>query len=155
MSAPFDRAAFKRAVHDKMLALEESELATAIEHYESFLHGSILGDREVHDVAEVAEARENADLAAAFDHPVHTHQAKIDAIEDTDFSVTDTVRSGAVVAFSNRKFVVVVSTTRFELDGETYMGISEQSPIYKVIDGLQAGDVFSHNGREFTLDEVI
>ncbi|MFT7596864.1 MAG: hypothetical protein ACI8R4_004206, partial [Paracoccaceae bacterium] len=81
MSASLDRATFKRAVHDKMLALEESELATAIEHYERFLHEAVLDDREGHDNSEIAEARENADLAAAFDHPIHMHQAKIDAIE--------------------------------------------------------------------------
>ena len=109
MSAPQDRAAFKKAVHDKMLALEEGELATAIEHYERFLRESVLDGREAHDTSQLAEARENADLAAAFDHPVHTHQAKIDAIEATDFSVTDTVRPGAVVSFNKRRFVVAVS----------------------------------------------
>ncbi len=155
MSAPLDRAAFKKAIHDKMLALEESELATAIEHYERFLKEAVLDDREGHDNSQLAEARENADLAAAFDHPVHTHQAKIDAIEATDFSVTDTVGPGAVVGFNKRSFVVVVSTTKFDVGGETYMGISVQSPIYKVIDGLQAGDTFVHNGREITLDEVV
>lgn len=155
MSAPQDRAALKKAIHDKMLALEESELATAIEHYERFLKEAILDDREGHDNSQLAEARENADLAAAFDHPVHTHQAKIDAIEATDFSVTDTVGPGAVVEFNKRRFVVAVSTTRFDLGGETYMGISVQSPIFKVIDGLQAGDTFVHNGRDITLDEVV
>lgn len=155
MAAPRDRVAFKQAIHDKMLALEESELATAIEHYQRFLHEAVLDDREGHDNSELAEARENADLAAAFDHPVHTHQSKIDAIEATDFSLTETVRPGAVVGFNGRKFVVAVSTTRFDLDGQEYMGISIQSPIYKVIDGLQAGDSFVHNGREITLDEVV
>jgi len=155
MSTPKDRAAFKKSIHDKMLALEESELATAIEHYERFLHEAVLDDREGHDNSQLAEARENADLAAAFDHPVHTHQAKIEAIEATDFSVTDIVRPGAVVAFNNRRFVVAVSTAKFDLDGETYMGISVQSPIYKALDGLQAGDSFAHNGREIVLDEVV
>ena len=155
MPTPKDRAAFKKAIHNKMLALEEGELATAIEHYERFLREAILDDREGHDTSQQAEARENADLAAAFDHPVHTHQAKVEAIEATDFSVTDRVRPGAVVVFGNRRFVVAVSTTKFDLEGETYMGISVQSPIYNAIEGLQAGESFVHNGREITLDEVI
>ena len=150
-----DRAALKRAIHDKMLALEEAELATAVEHYERFLADSQLSGREQHDNSEIAEARENADLAAAFDHPVHTHQAKISAIEATDFSETDTVRPGAVVGFNGKRFVVAVSTVRFECEGQTYMGISTQSPIYKAMDGLQAGDSFTFNGREIELDEVI
>ena len=155
MSAPQDRAAFKKAIHDKMLALEERELASAIEHYERFLHEAVLDDREGHDNAQLAEARENADLAAAFDHPVHTHQAKIDAIEATDFSVADTVRPGAVVAFNKRKFVVAVATTKFDLNGETFMGISVQSPIYQKIAGLRAGDEFTFNGRDMILEEVV
>ncbi|SFT97628.1 hypothetical protein [Sedimentitalea nanhaiensis] len=155
MSKTQDRAARKQAVHDKLMSLEAAELATAKAHYESFLKEAQLDRREAHDKDDIADARENADLAAAFDHPVQAHHAKIDAIENTDFSLTDTVRPGAVVSFNNRHFVVVVSTARFDCDGITYMGISTQSPIYKAIDGLQAGDAFSFNGREMTLDEVL
>lgn len=154
MTAPEHRAALKQALRDKMLKLEADELATAVEHYERFLHEAVLDDREGHDNSDIAEARENADLAAAFDHPVHTHHAKIDAIENADFSVTDTVGPGAVVSFNNRHFVVVVSTTKFTCEGATYMGISTQSPIYKSLDGLKEGETFHHNGRAFTLDAV-
>jgi hypothetical protein len=155
VTRPEDRAALKKALHDKMMSLEAAELAAAKAHYESYLKESQLDDREGHDKDDIAEARESADLAAAFDHPVHAHHAKIDAIENTDFSVTDTVRPGAVVSFNERHFVVVVSTSKFECNGKIYMGISTQSPIYKAIDGLQAGESFDFNGREFTLDEVM
>jgi hypothetical protein len=150
-----DRVALKAAVRDRMLSLEEAELASAIEHYERFLADARLAEGESHDVDEIANARENADLAAAFDHPVHTHQAKISAIESLDFSPADTARPGAVVSFNNRHFVLAVSTMRFDVDGTTYMGISTQSPIYKVLEGLSAGDVFEHNGTEYVLDDVI
>ena len=155
MSATMDRAALKQAVRDRLLSLEATELATAIAHYEAFLEESRLSDRDVHDTDDMAAARESADLAAAFDHPVHTHHAKIDAIENTDFSETDTVRPGAVVVFNGRHFVIVASTSRFEVNGITLMGISTQSPIYKVLEGLQAGDQFTQNGRKMTLDDVI
>ncbi len=152
---PMDRAALKQAIQGKMLALEEAELATAKEHYERFLHEAQLGDREQHDNSDIAEARENADLAAAFDHPVHDHQAKLAAIAALDFSETDTVGPGAVVAFNNRHFVVSVSTTKFDCEGDTYMGISLQSPIYQAMAGLKAGDTFDFNGRTMTVQDVI
>ena len=155
MSATQDRAAFKKALHDKMLSLEAEELAAAMAHYETYLREAKLDDREGHDKEDIAGAREYADLAAAFDHPVHTHHAKIDALENMDFSVTDTVRPGAAVSFGGRHFVVAVSTARFDCNGRTYMGISTQSPIFRALDGLQAGDTFTHNGRDYTLDEVI
>lgn len=155
MTNPKDRAALKQALQDKLMSLEEAELASAKAHYESHMKDSRLDDREAHDKDDIADARESADLAAAFDHPVHAHHAKIDAIENTDFSVTDTVRPGAAVSFGDRHFIVVVSTARFECNGRTYMGISTQSPIYKAMDGLRAGDSFTFNGREVVLDEVM
>lgn len=155
MSASGDRAARKQAVHDRLMSLEEAELASAIAHYESYLRDAQLDNREAHDKDDIADARESADLAAAFDHPVHAHHAKIDAIENADFSLTDTVRPGAVVSFNNRHFVVIVSTVRFDCDGVTYMGISTQSPIYKAMDGLKAGETFTFNKREITLNDVL
>ncbi|WP_170761654.1 hypothetical protein [Ruegeria lacuscaerulensis] len=155
MTAQTDPAARKKVIIDRLMSLEEQELATAQAHYDAFLKDSQLDDREGHDKDDIASSRENADLAAAFDAPVHAHHAKIDVIENTDFSVTDTVQPGAVVKFNNRRFVVCVSTTRFEVDGKTYMGISTQSPIYLAMVGLQVGDVFTHNGVEFEVQEVL
>ncbi len=155
MTASTDPAVRKRAIIDKLMSLEAQELATAQAHYDAFLRDSQLDDREGHDKDDIAASRENADLAAAFDAPVHAHHAKIDVIENTDFSITDRVQPGAVVKFNNRRFVVCVSTTRFDVDGKTYMGISTQSPIYLAMVGLQEGDVFTHNGTEFEVQEVL
>jgi len=155
MTAQTDLAARKKVIVDRLMSLEEQELATAQAHYDAFLKDSQLDDREGHDKDDLAASRENADLAAAFDAPVHAHHAKIDVIENTDFSLTDTVQPGAVVKFNNRRFVVCVSTTRFEVDGKTYMGISTQSPIYLAMVGLQEGDIFTHNGAEFEVQEVL
>ncbi|RBW53001.1 hypothetical protein [Ruegeria sp. A3M17] len=155
MTAHTDPAARKKAIIDRLMSLEEQELATAQAHYDAFLKDSQLDDREGHDKDDIAASRENADLAAAFDAPVHAHHAKIDVIENTDFSLTDRVQPGAVVKFNNRRFVVCVSTTRFEVDGKTYMGISTQSPIYLTMTGLQEGDAFTHNGTEFEVEEIL
>lgn len=149
-----ERAALKQAVHDRMQALEEAELADAVAHYEAFLKDSQMSAREVHDKDDMVASRENADLAAAFDTPVQAHHAKIDMIENTDFSVTDTVGVGALVTLADRSFVVCVSTARFDVAGQTVMGISTQSPIYKVMAGLQAGDVFALNGKDMTIKDV-
>lgn len=150
-----DRAALKQAIHDKIMSLEEAELASAIAHYEAFLKESQLDEREGHDKDDLVGARESADLAAAFDHPVQAHHAKIDVLENLDFALTDTVQPGAVVRFNGRNFVIAVSTARFEVDGQTYMGISQQSPIYKAMVGLEAGDCFVHNGTEIELQDVL
>ncbi|MEX0287337.1 MAG: hypothetical protein AB3N23_22245 [Paracoccaceae bacterium] len=153
--ADTSRAEFKAAVADKLMSLEAEELSTAVAHYEAFLAESRLDDREMHDKDDIAGATGNLELAAAFDHPVQAHHAKIDVIENTDFALTETVGPGAVVILGDRRFIVAVSTTRFDVAGETYMGISQQSPIYKAMAGLEAGDSFTFNGKSIEIEDVL
>ncbi|WP_121063389.1 hypothetical protein [Chachezhania antarctica] len=154
MSQPQDRAALKAAIYARMMEMEAQELEVAKEHYRSYLSDASLGQGAQADRGAVAEASESLELAHSFDHPVQTHQAKIDALENLDFEVTDEVGPGAVVAFSGKNFVVAVSTSAFEVEGGKYMGISEQSPIYQAMRGLTEGESFTFNGREVELDEV-
>lgn len=146
--------AAKAALKARMLELEQHELDVAREHYDEYLKDSQLDQREYRDKDEIAMARTAADLAHGFDHPIHAHEAKIEALRDLDFDPKDTVEPGAVVSFGGRHFVVAVSTTRFECDGQTYMGISLDSPIYQAISGLQAGESFDWRGQEHVIDEV-
>mgnify|MGYP007022327326 CR=1 FL=1 len=155
MTALQDRAARKAAIVARLMQLEQDELATAEAHHESFLADARLGGREGHDRDELVASRENADLAAAFDHPVQAHHAKIDAIENADFSVTDTVRPGAVIDRGGRHLVALVSTGPFEAEGVSYMGISTASPIYQAMQGLRAGETFTLNTREITIEDVM
>lgn len=145
----------KQALKDAMLALEAAELQEAREHYEAYLKESRLAANEPHERDEMATARIAADLAHGFDAPIHDHEAKIAALRDMDFAPRDTVGPGAVVSWGGRSFVVAVATKRFEVAGETYMGISMDSPVYRKIDGLQAGDTFEMNGVEIAVDQVL
>lgn len=150
-----DRAALKTSVCNRLMALEADELAVAISHYEAHLTQARTGDHDIHDKDDQVASRESHDLAAAFEAPVQAHHAKVDAIENTDFALTDRVAPGAIVSFNDRHFVVCVSTTRFDVDGATYMGISTGSPIYKAMAGLQAGDSFSLNGQDIEIQDVL
>lgn len=149
-----DIKSLKATLRDRLLSLETAELSTAKEHYQRFMADAKLDGREQHDNSDIAEARENADLAAAFDHPVKDHHSKIDILENLDFSETKIVCPGAVVQFDGRRVIVAVSTAQFDHDGLNYIGISPQSPIYKAMEGLKVGDVFEFNGQEVKIDEV-
>jgi hypothetical protein len=148
--ARIDKAALKA----RMMALEEEDLAAAREHYEAYLSGTHLPEAEVHDPEDMAQARIAIDLADAFDEPIHGHEAKLAALRALDFGPKTVAEPGAVVGFGGRRFVVAVATRRFEVEGETYMGISPDSPIYRVIDGLSQGETFRHQGREMVLELV-
>lgn len=144
----------KTELRDRMLALESEELRAARDHYAAFLKDSRLAENEPHERDEMAAARVAADLAHGFDDPIHDHEAKIDALEALDTGPSAEVGPGAVVTLGGRHFIVAVSTRKFDCGGVTYMGISQESPIYKKMAGLQAGDSFAENGVEMVIEEV-
>ena len=54
MTAQTDPAARKKAIIDRLMALEAQELEAAQAHHEAFLKESQLDDREVHDKDDIA-----------------------------------------------------------------------------------------------------
>ena len=144
----------KAKVKEAMLALEEAELAHAQEKYETFLASAKIDGTEPIETGDAAQAVTAGELAIAFDHPVHDHADKLEAIRGIDFGPKTIVEEGAVVRFRGRTFVVAVATDTFEVDGEPMMGISVAAPIYKVIEGQAAGDICDFNGSDVEIEAV-
>ncbi len=94
---------------------------------------------ELHELLEAAEDKQRADLAA---------------IDDLDFGSKDVVEPGAVVAFGGDHYVFGVVADAFECDGVSYEGISADSPVGQVIDGMRAGESFTFNEQKHRLDVV-
>lgn len=145
----------KSAVKETMLALSASELEHAREHYEQFLASARLDRSEPIETDERAQAETASELAEAFEQPVHDYETKIDRLRAIDFGPKSEVGEGAIVTVGARHFVIAVSTARFEHEGVELIGISTQAPIYKAMEGKEAGDDCTFNGRTLTIDEVI
>ncbi|MEL6258079.1 MAG: hypothetical protein AAFQ67_03350 [Pseudomonadota bacterium] len=144
----------KAAIRDAMLALEADALAHAKEHYEEYLAEARLDRTEPIENDEQAQAEIASELAEAFDHPVHAHSDKIAKLKTLDFGPKVEVEEGAVVSVGGRNFVISVSTTKFDCDGETYMGVSPQAPIFAALEGRRAGETTEFRGRKLTIDAV-
>lgn len=86
--------------------------------------------------------------------PVHAHAEKIATLQRIDFGPKRSVEEGAIVKVAGRQFVVAVATDRFICDGIELMGISA-APLDAAIEGKQAGDTCTFNGREIRIEAVI
>jgi len=137
-----------------MLELTEAELAQAADSYDRFLQLSRPARGEPVQAGDQAQARRAAELAASFDDRVHGAQHKLSRLRAIDFKPRTLVGEGAVVRMNGRNVVVAVSTAQFECDGEQFIGISVDAPIYAALEGKAAGDNASFNGREFQIEQV-
>jgi transcription elongation GreA/GreB family factor len=115
---------------------------------------AVIPEDDTFQADDLSQADEAGDLGALFEQSVARQQALLETLETLDFSPTDTVRPGAVVAFGGSHYVVGVVADEFEVDGVTYEGISADAPVGEAIDGLKEGDSFTFNEQTQTLDTV-
>lgn len=158
MDEPTMDTAAKLRVRDALVARARAALAgfqgpdgsVAEEHAAAERSGS--GATTVDDLSQADEA---GDLHGLFEGSEAHAESALKHLESLDFSVTEVVRPGAIIAFEGERFVVGVLATEFDCDGTTYEGITSDAPIYDAIAGLRAGDTFEFAGRTHTLDLVV
>lgn len=91
----------------------------------------------------------NEALSLAMEELKILHQLK--AKEDTRNML---VGPGAIVITDKAKFYISVSIEQVNVDGETFIGISTQSPLYQIMKGLFAGGIFEHKGITYHITDI-
>jgi len=67
----------------------------------------------------------------------------------------ETIQAGSLVVTNQGRFFISIPAGLFALEGETYFAISASSPMAQRLLGLNAGDQFSFNKREFVVQKVM
>jgi hypothetical protein len=145
----------KERVKQTMLELEEQQFEASRNAYLDYVRSARVDPSEPIENDELAQAAFARDLSEAFDEPVHAHAEKIAKLQRIDFGPRSAVEEGAITKVAGRHFVVAVATDRFICDGNELMGISAAAPLYAAIEGKQAGDTCTFNGREIKIEAVI
>ena len=145
----------KERVKKTMLELEQKQFEASRDAYLGYVSSARLDRSEPIENDELAQAAFARDLSEAFDEPVHAHADKIAKLQGIDFGPKRSVEEGAIVKLAGRQFVVAVATDRFTCEGNELIGISTAAPLYVAIEGKQAGDTCTFNGREIRIESVI
>lgn len=61
---------------------------------------------------------------------------------------------GSIVITNKQNLIISVSLGKIQFEKETYIAISPNVPIFKVMQGLKKGDNFTFNGIEFKIINV-
>ena len=144
----------KEKIKQTILSLEKEKLKYVEESYKEYLSSAKLDSSEIIDDQSRSLAQQNSALAAQFECPLHNHEEAINKVSKIDFSKKDQVQLGAIVDIGEKSFVVSVATGAFKVDDISYIGISENAPIFKAMEGSHEGDSFEINGREFTINKL-
>jgi len=64
------------------------------------------------------------------------------------------IRPGNVVETNNGNFYISISAGQLKTNDKTYFAISPATPIGSKLIGLKAGEGFTFNGKNYTIDKV-
>ncbi len=153
MAQTMDEAA-KQEVRDALLAWAREQLGSTEERADEEQEASELPQDEGTDVDEVWQSDQAADMNTLLEEHVDQREDGLRAIEERDFSVTSTVRPGAIVEIDGQRYVVGVVVDEVSVAGQSYAGLSAETPLYEAIQGKKAGDSFTFRDKEQTISLV-
>ncbi|MDZ7846602.1 MAG: hypothetical protein U5L96_07455 [Owenweeksia sp.] len=89
-------------------------------------------------------------------NPLIISREEVDYLEEYEsYMDKETIGSSTVVKTNIGNFVVSVPLQVFTVEGETYMGVSTDSPIYEELEGHKEGDELEFNGQQIRIQRVI
>lgn len=144
----------KTSLQTTIRNLQEAQLRQSRDAYATYLCGAQRDRSEPVDQDQASQEFGNAELAESFEGPTRTHEAALKRLQAIDFGPKSRVEEGAAVQVDGRWYVVGVATQAFVCDGQTYMGISTEAPIYRALEGAMAGDDVEFRGRVWKIQAV-
>lgn len=79
------------------------------------------------------------------------HQSHVKRLTE---AFSETIKTGSVVKTTFGNFIIVSSLGEFEIEGEKFISISEQTPLAQQLLGKKAGDFFSIHQQKYQILEV-
>jgi len=146
----------KNTLKQTLISIETQAIEQANQAYRNILGEALVDRSQTIDLDELAYSATNRDLATQYESKVHEHTKLKKRIEAIDFAPVSTIQEGAVVKLSgqNRYLVISVHTNAFTCQGETFLGISKNAPLFEAMEGLEEGDVFDFGDRELEIEYV-
>ena len=67
----------------------------------------------------------------------------------------NTVRMGSVVFTDAQNLFISASLGQFKYEGDTFVAVSTQSPLYLAMEGKQRGESFEFRGKKFVINDIL
>ncbi len=95
------------------------------------------------------------EMMRIYEKELNFSTADLDYLKELNATTENTkVEPGALVFTKQLVFYVAISTEKFEIEGDTVVGISARAPIYKAMLGLAKGESFKFNEAEYLIEEL-
>lgn len=145
----------KARVHEVLVANQAAIINELHELVKSYQLAIDIDEEDTKDMDDLARQDSESDLLHTIE--LQLIQAKNDMakLEILMPIQTETVTLGSLVITENYKFYVSISNHSFNVDGEEYIGLTTDSPLYIFIKGKKEGESFSFNKMTYVIKKLL
>lgn len=150
----------KNTLWKKMLDACIAKQQTLIDDFKdritALLQNDGLGNEEEYDNNELSQKAQAAEEVNSINEALDLANEEMNVLLNLKSvkAVRTHVEPGAVVITNLTTFFISVSTEQFNLDGETYVGLSTKSPLYQAMKGFTKGQTFHYNGISYKIKDI-
>ncbi len=152
-----EKITLKNKMLEACIKKQQSLLNDFKARIETLMENEGLGNEEEYDNNQLANIAQGIVEANALNDAIDFANREMNQLlylKSIHDHVHEKAEFGAVVVTDIATFFISTSIEQFELEGETFIGLSIYSPLFLKMKGKRKGETFFYNGVTYQIDDI-
>jgi hypothetical protein len=144
----------KELIINKIFSIQDQVINDLKERISVLKAAADLDEDETIDLDEFSQQNESNEMNELLLNQLEKAEKDKLRLNSINFSVKSEIELGAVVKTDQFSFVVGIATFPFNIDGNQFVGISTEAPIYSMMKGKVAGETFYFANNKYEIVSI-
>ena len=145
----------RKQIISHLINLKEEEIKALENSHKIFAESADLDEESVLQDDDFSKQDQSRDAARDLSLRINIAKENLANFKNVRPQLVDEITNGNVVLTNKVNFVIGLALKDFNWNDEKYIGISTDAPIFSELQFKKEGDLFSFNGEEYSIKEIL
>ena len=144
----------RKNIIDHLIKLRKEEIETLKATHQMYSDSLDLDEDSSLEVDDLVQQSRSTEDAIAIQLRIEEAQQELEVFINLEPELVPGITEGNVVITDQINMVIGLAFQQFKIDGEKFVGMSTQAPLYEFLEGKLEGDKIEFNGTEYIIQEI-
>lgn len=144
----------KIALKQEIIRVQKKNLESLELEYAEYNENTKLKLQDNLDTDDLSHRTQAEEYSQVFDKQIHNISNNIKKISSISFDKKNKVIEGAVAKVNGQNYIIGIPACQFDYEGENYIAMSPEAPLFKAMMNKAVKDTFSFNGQSFLVEDI-
>ena len=145
----------RKQIISHLINLKEEEIKALENSHKIFAESADLDEESVLQDDDFSKQDQSRDAARDLSLRINIAKENLANFKNVRPQLVDEITNGNVVLTDKVNLVIGLAIKDFNWKDEKYIGISTDAPIFSELQDKKEGEIFSFNGTEYTIKEIL